>query len=94
MTGYEITLYGVLGGVLPEILALYKLRHAKKGTKPEWLKSGFYWLVTVIMIGLGGATAFIYHKIGINVNELMAIHLGAATPLIISNLEKKKPEVS
>jgi hypothetical protein len=46
------------------------------------------------MIGLGGATAFIYHKIGINVNELMAIHLGAATPLIISSLEKKKPEIS
>jgi hypothetical protein len=94
MTAIEITLYGVAGGALPELLALYKLRHDKKGTKPDWLKSSFYWVVTFIMVCLGGATAFIYHKVGINVNELMAIHLGAATPLIISSFEKGKPDIS
>ncbi|WP_350644669.1 hypothetical protein [Pseudoalteromonas sp. G24-MNA-CIBAN-0072] len=94
MTGLEITLYGIGGGLLPEVLALYKLRHQKKGQKPDWLSSGFYWLVTLFMVLLGGATALIYHKVGINVNELMAIHLGAATPIIISSFEKKKPEIS
>jgi hypothetical protein len=94
MTGLEIGIYGVIGGSLPEILALYKLRHVKSGGKPDWLKSSFYWIVTGVMILLGGATAFIYFKLGIKVNELMAIHLGAATPLLISNLGKSKPDIS
>lgn len=94
MTCLEIVMYGVLGGVLPEIFALYKLRHIKKGEKPDWLKSWFYWVVTIIMVLLGGATSFLYHKLGIQINELMAVHLGAATPLIISNLGKHKPDIS
>lgn len=94
MTSLEIALYGVGGGALPELLALYRLRHQKGTEKPDWLKSYFYWVITLIMILLGGVTALIYHKVGINVNEMMAVHLGAATPLIISSLEKKKPQTS
>lgn len=94
MTIQEVFIWGVIGGILPEALALYKLRHAKKGEKPDWLNSGFYWVVTFVMVCLGGLTALVYHKIGVNINELAALHLGAATPLIIANFEKKKPQVS
>lgn len=94
MTGLEISIYGVIGGSLPEIFALYKLRHMKKGEKPDWVKSKFYWIVTTIMVLLGGVTSFLYFKLGIQINELMAVHLGAATPLIISNLGKHKPDIS
>lgn len=94
MTWQEAALYGVVGGMLPEILALYKLRHAKRSEKPDWLSSGFYWVVTSLMVLLGGATAAFYQKIGVNVNELMAIHLGIATPLLISTATKEKPKVN
>jgi len=94
VTSIEVISYGILGGMLPELLGLYRLRHTNKNDKPEWLRSVFYWVVTFTMVLLGGGTAFVYHKIGINVNELAAIHLGAATPLIISSLEKRKPHIS
>lgn len=94
MTVEEVFMWGVIGGLLPEALALYKLRHAKKGEMPDWLRSGFYWVVTLVMVVLGGLTALVYQKVGVNINELAALHLGAATPLIIASLEKKKPQVS
>ncbi|HBL04556.1 MAG TPA: hypothetical protein DDZ61_18545 [Aeromonas salmonicida] len=94
MTLQDAFIWGVVGGLLPETLALYKLRHAKKGEKPDWLSSLFYWCVTIVMICLGGLTALVYQKVGVNINELAALHLGAATPLIISNFEKKKPQIS
>ncbi|MEL0607164.1 hypothetical protein [Vibrio echinoideorum] len=94
MPALDVFFWGVIGGALPETLALYKLRHNKKGDKPDWLKSYFYWLVTLFMVSLGGLTAILYQKVGVNINELAALHLGAATPLMISNLESKKPNVS
>lgn len=83
---------GVIGGALPEVYALYKLRHDWEGNKPKWVTSKFYWSVTAVMILLGGGTVYLYLSIGINVNELMAIHLGAATPALISFI-KEKPKI-
>ncbi|EOB1224824.1 hypothetical protein V5G98_16975 [Vibrio cholerae] len=91
MSVEEVFMWGVIGGILPEALALYKLRRTKKGERPDWLRSGFYWAITIAMVCLGGLTALVYQKVGININELAALHLGAATPLVITSIEKKKP---
>lgn len=93
MTLIESGMYGILGGILPEVLALYNLRHVDKDKKPQWIKSGFYWFITVVMVILGGGTVILYQKIGINVNEFMAVHLGIATPLLITTAIKEKPKV-
>jgi cytosine/uracil/thiamine/allantoin permease len=45
------------------------------------------------MVLLGGATVLLYQKIGININAFMAVHLGIATPLLISTATKEKPKV-
>ncbi|MFZ6047343.1 hypothetical protein ACFW0H_14650 [Pseudomonas sp. CR3202] len=94
MTLQEAAIYGVIGGALPEILALYNLRHAQESEKPSWLVSPFYWLVTSVMVLLGGATVVLYQKAGVNVNEFMAVHLGIATPLLISTATKEKPKIN
>lgn len=94
MTFGEAFIYGVIGGALPEVLAVYNLRHVAKGSRPNWLGSPFYWIVTLIMVLLGGATVVLYKHIGINVNTFMAIHLGIATPLLISTATKEKPSVN
>jgi hypothetical protein len=94
MTWQEAAFYGVIGGALPEILALYNLRHTNKNEKPAWLGSPYYWLVTSVMVLLGGATVVLYQKVGINVNEFMAVHLGIATPLLISTATKEKPKIN
>ncbi|AQT58896.1 hypothetical protein [Cellvibrio sp. PSBB023] len=93
MTLSEAFFYGVIGGSLPEVLALYNLRHLAKGKKPVWVTSWYYWIVTLIMVLLGGATVVLYQKIGININEFMAVHLGIATPLLISTATKEKPKI-
>lgn len=93
MTFVEAGLYGMLGGILPEILALYNLRHLKKGEKPQWVGSLFYWTITLIMVLVGGGTVIFYRHIGINVNELMAIHLGISTPVLITTMTKDKLKI-
>lgn len=93
MSAFEAFWYGVAGGALPEILALYNLRHLAKRNKPIWLASIYYWSVTLIMVLLGGATVVLYQKIGINVNAFMAVHLGIATPLLISTATKERPKI-
>lgn len=94
MIWQEAAVYGVIGGALPEVLALYNIRHSNKTEKPAWLTSPFYWLVTSVMILLGGATVVLYQKVGININEFMAVHLGIATPLLISTATKEKPKIN
>lgn len=93
MTGFEATFFGALGGFLPEVFAFYNLRHSSD--KPFWIKSWFYWIVTAIMIILSGAITYIYNTYTeIHLNAIMAIHLGAATPLIIQTMLKEKPKIS
>ena len=45
------------------------------------------------MIILSGGTVCLYIAIGVNVNYLIAIHLGMSTPLLISTALKQKPRV-
>jgi hypothetical protein len=49
--------YGVLGGLFAELLGLFKLRTL---AAPEFLRSPFYWIVTVLMIVAGGILVVIY----------------------------------
>ncbi len=84
---------GVAGGAISEFYALYNLRHSFHESKPGYIKSWFYWVVTLCMILLGGAAVVLYLKMGVNVNRLMAIHLGMATPLMIATALKEKPKV-
>jgi len=86
--------YGLLGGILPEMLALYNLRHVEKGGKPQWVGSWFYWVVTAVMVVLGAGTPVLYQQVGVNINELMAIHLGMATPILIATMTKEKPKLN
>lgn len=89
----EAGIYGIIGDLFPELLALYNLRYVEKGEKPHWVASPFYWIITIVMILVGGATVLLYKQIGINVNELMALHLGMATPILITTMTKEKPKI-
>lgn len=90
MTIIEAISYGIGGGTLAEIRSFYNLRQEER--LPKWIKSPFYWVITLLMIISGGGVAMIYLKSGININEIMAIHLGASSPLILNSLTKEKPK--
>ncbi len=91
MTPDDAFLYGLLGGTAAEVLGLFRLRRAGV---PQYLRSFFYWIVTVAMIALGGAVAWLYIKSEIDLTPLLAVNVGAAAPLILGQLVAQTPEVT
>lgn len=87
----EYFLYGIFGGLLAELLGLYKLRTQAPVAFPSYLRSGFYWLVTIGMILAAGCLVWIYDKSGLALKPLIAVNIGASAPLIIGSLVQTKP---
>jgi hypothetical protein len=84
-------LYGVGGGLAAEILGLFRLRRAGA---PQYLRSPFYWVITVAMIALGGGLALVYVKSDVTLTPLLAVNVGASAPLIIGQFVAQTPEVA
>ena len=75
--------WGVVGGLLAQLLELFKMPHLPPDVHPLWLKSLFYWCITTAMMLSGGVLVFVYLKSAISLNTLLAVNLGASAPLII-----------
>lgn len=86
-------LWGVLGGSFAELLQWFGLRHSVHAGVPDWSKSKIYWLITGLMILVGGGLVVAYVGSGLSVNPLMAINIGASAPLIIGKLAQQAPKI-
>jgi len=82
--------YGLLGGLFAEVLGLFRLRHQAPGVLPQYLKSPFYWLVTILMMC---ALVIVYLRSGMLLNPLLAVNVGASAPLIIGTLVAQAPSI-
>ena len=89
---WEGFLYGVFGGVLSEVLGLFKLRHQEPENLPTYLKSGFYWLVTTLMSLMGGVLVVIYLRSNFSLEPIVAVNIGASAPLILGTLTSQAPD--
>lgn len=87
-------LYGLLGGFFAELLGLFALRQQSPATLPQFLKSRFYWFVTVAMTVAGGGLVAVYVKSGMLLNPLVALNVGASAPLIIGSFVAQAPSLS
>ena len=85
-------LYGVLGGFFAELLGHYRLRHQTKDQFPEWIRSPYYWIVTILMVLAGGGLVFIYLASGVPMKPIIAVNIGASAPLIIGRLTAQTPQ--
>ena len=90
---WEGFLFGVFGGLLAELLGLFRLRHETKESFPEWLRSPFYWAITSFMILAGGALVVVYLKSNFTLSALIAVNLGASAPLILGTMVAQVPDV-
>ena len=79
-------LYGMLGGVLAELFGLFRLRQQAPKDLPIWLKSPFYWIVTILMVLAGGGLVLVYLQSGVEMKAIVAVNIGASAPLIIGTL--------
>jgi len=75
-----IFLVGCLGGVLPDILRI--IRNRLDPNLPAYLKSINFWVGLVLLVLLGGATAWILEA----ASAKDALVYGFASPQIISQL--------
>lgn len=91
---WEVFTFGCVGGVAAEILKWWKIRdELERKRLPNWSKSIPYWIVTSLMIILGGGVVIIYVRSGAVLNPFLAFHIGATAPLIISGIMREVPSI-
>lgn len=88
----ETFLWGLFGGFGAEVGVVFALRHRLPTEYPYWLKSPVYYLVSIVMVLLGGGIAVAYARSGSTLNAILAIQIGASAPLILRKLTETLPE--
>ena len=82
-------LWGLAGGFFAELLGWFKLRQQL----PAMVPAPVYWIITGLMIVVGGIMVVAYLRSNIPLNPLLSLNVGAATPLIIGSLVAQAPAV-
>jgi hypothetical protein len=88
----ETLAWGCFGGLLAELLGLYDLRERDEAELPSFLKSAFYWSVTLLMIAAGGGLAVAYNA-SQAISAMVAVNIGASAPLILRQFKRSTPPV-
>ncbi|MCE5240226.1 hypothetical protein LLH23_17320 [bacterium] len=81
--------WACFGGFIAEFLRWYGLKDSPN--LPAYKASVFYWIMTIIMIALGGVLAVLY-KVAPE-NPVLAVNIGASAPLIIKALASVAPKL-
>jgi hypothetical protein len=84
---WTVFLFGIIGGALAEVLKWWQLRETPN--PPAYLKSVFYWVITAIMVLVGGVLAVAYNVEASK--PLLAINIGVSAPLILKGLASVVP---
>ena len=90
---YDGFIVGVIGGVAAELLRWFNLRETLAERAPTYIKSIGYWLVTILMILLGGALVSMYIYDGVQFGAILAFNVGASAPLVIAKFVDRIPEI-
>ena len=80
--GTNFILLGCLGGIIPDIIRLLKLREDGKYFIPDYLTTVFFWIVLILQIGLG---ALVVYLMDVN-DKLQAVVYGYAAPQIFTSV--------
>lgn len=91
MTLTQLFWLGVLGGFFTELLGHYKIRETAPNAFPKYLKSPYYWVVTVLMVLSGGCLTAIYAASNIDLAAVVAVNIGASAPLILGTFAQRSP---
>jgi hypothetical protein len=81
---WTIFAVGCMGGVLTEFASIWVLRKEDPRVWPAYLKRARYYVLSAIMVVLGGALAVAYDIPHMNV--FLALNIGGSAPLIIQRL--------
>jgi len=93
MTGLELFVWGTVGGVAAEAVNFFAVRHLRPSEFPHWVRAPSYYAIAVAMAIIGGVLVLAHYRSGTSLTPILAIHIGAATPLILRKLRDAAPEI-
>jgi hypothetical protein len=82
-----IFLYGLVGGLIPDAIRIVNNRYNPQ--LPDYLKSVNFYVGTLLLVGMGGAAAWLLKADSIT----DALAMGYSAPQIISSLLQQKANV-
>lgn len=89
MDPIETFLWGVGGSVAVEAVSLYNYTNSRSGLLPKRYKRVAFWMVRMLLAIVAGGLALAYAV----QTPIVAIHIGAATPLILQTLARTAPKI-
>ena len=85
---------GLAGRLAAEALKWYRIREELYRGVPDYARSWLYWIITLVMILLGGLLVFVYQRVeGVELNLLLALNIGASAPLLVGTLTSQAPPI-
>ena len=86
----SLVVLGAFGGFTLNMLNLAELGKLPKERRPDF-KDPLYWLLFFFWPVLGGVLTYAYEAAGRNLNEILAINVGASGPFIIRGFATANP---
>ena len=83
----KMFLFGIAGSAAIEVLKILSIYESGRQFPARYKKKGF-WFVRALLALIGGLLAWAY---GVQ-STILAFHIGAATPVILENLSRSRPD--
>ncbi|MVN20343.1 hypothetical protein [Mucilaginibacter arboris] len=87
---WQAILLSVFGSICAQLLNLAELSKTPKSRRPDF-KDYAYWLPFIIYPVISAVIAYAYFDSKADVNKMLAIQIGASSPLIIKSLANAVP---
>jgi hypothetical protein len=88
---YSLVLMAAIGAIAINLLNLAEAHNLPPEERPNF-KDILYWLSYVITGLIGAFVAYVYLASGFEFKALLAVHLGASSPLIIRAMASAIPK--
>lgn len=86
VTDWKLIALGIFGSACVELLYAFKVYQSGRNFPKRYRLTGF-WCVRCLLAVTGGVFAWLYRP----ENDILAVHIGASTPLLIAAFAERIP---